>query len=172
MRHPVSPPPQFRIAGHGSCRAYGARVCCKSYTQPCRAGLTFSFGRPYRASVTGGICSVSSNSHADAFALIWCSPNAARLRPCRDTKHEFFQQPVMLVEIYLHRRDRSMTTLSSRFKFASAPDSWGVLDYPGPSWEQSYQTMLDEMVVAVATRVPSSDPMVSCPRIRSCLRAN
>src|ERR1700683_589802 len=43
---------------------------------------------------------------------------------------------------------RSMTTLSSGFKFASAPDSWGVLDYPGPSWEQSYQTMLDEMAVA------------------------
>jgi inosose dehydratase len=41
-----------------------------------------------------------------------------------------------------------MTTLASRFKFASAPDSWGVLDYPGPSWEQSYQTMLDEMVQA------------------------
>ena len=41
-----------------------------------------------------------------------------------------------------------MTTLSSRFKFASAPDSWGVLDYPGPSWEQSYQIMLDEMAVA------------------------
>jgi inosose dehydratase len=41
-----------------------------------------------------------------------------------------------------------MTTLASRFKFASAPDSWGVLDYPGPSWEQSYQTMLDEMVAA------------------------
>jgi inosose dehydratase len=29
-----------------------------------------------------------------------------------------------------------------------APNSWGVLDYPGPSWEQSYQTMLDEMVFA------------------------
>jgi inosose dehydratase len=41
-----------------------------------------------------------------------------------------------------------MTELSSRFKFASAPDSWGVLDYPGPSWEQSYQKMLDEMVQA------------------------
>lgn len=41
-----------------------------------------------------------------------------------------------------------MTTLTSRFKFASAPDSWGVLDYPGPSWEQSYQAMLDEMVIA------------------------
>ena len=41
-----------------------------------------------------------------------------------------------------------MTTLASRFQFASAPDSWGVLDYPGPSWEQSYQTMLDEMVAA------------------------
>jgi inosose dehydratase len=36
----------------------------------------------------------------------------------------------------------------SRFKFASAPNSWGVLDYPSPSWEQSYQTMLDEMVFA------------------------
>ena len=41
-----------------------------------------------------------------------------------------------------------MSTLSSRFKFASAPDSWGVLDYPGPSWEQSHQTMLDEMAAA------------------------
>lgn len=41
-----------------------------------------------------------------------------------------------------------MTQQSSRFNFASAPDSWGVLDYPGPSWEQSYQKMLDEMVVA------------------------
>jgi inosose dehydratase len=41
-----------------------------------------------------------------------------------------------------------MTKLASRFKFASAPDSWGVLDYPGPSWEQSYQKMLDEMVTA------------------------
>jgi inosose dehydratase len=41
-----------------------------------------------------------------------------------------------------------MTKQPSRFKFASAPDSWGVLDYPGPSWEQSYQKMLDEMVVA------------------------
>ena len=41
-----------------------------------------------------------------------------------------------------------MSILSSRFKFAAAPDSWGVLDYPGPSWEQSFQKMLDEMVVA------------------------
>ncbi len=39
-------------------------------------------------------------------------------------------------------------TPSSRFNFASAPNSWGVLDYPGPSWEQSYQSMLDEMVFA------------------------
>jgi inosose dehydratase len=37
---------------------------------------------------------------------------------------------------------------SQRFLFASAPDSWGVLDYPGPSWEQSYEKMLDEMVAA------------------------
>lgn len=41
-----------------------------------------------------------------------------------------------------------MTELKSRFLFASAPDSWGVLDYPGPSWEQSYEKMLDEMVEA------------------------
>ena len=41
-----------------------------------------------------------------------------------------------------------MTGASQRFLFASAPDSWGVLDYPGPSWEQSYEKMLDEMVEA------------------------
>jgi inosose dehydratase len=39
-----------------------------------------------------------------------------------------------------------MTGLDERFLFASAPDSWGVLDYPGPSWQQSYEQMLDEMV--------------------------
>jgi inosose dehydratase len=41
-----------------------------------------------------------------------------------------------------------MKRSSERFLFASAPDSWGVLDYPGPSWEQSYEKMLDEMVEA------------------------
>lgn len=41
-----------------------------------------------------------------------------------------------------------MTQLASRFHFACAPDSWGVLDYPGPSWNQSYEKMLDEMVAA------------------------
>jgi len=41
-----------------------------------------------------------------------------------------------------------MIDLASRFHFASAPDSWGVLDYPGPSWNQSYEKMLDEMVAA------------------------
>jgi inosose dehydratase len=41
-----------------------------------------------------------------------------------------------------------MNAISERFLFASAPDSWGVLDYPGPSWEQSYEKMLDEMVDA------------------------
>ena len=41
-----------------------------------------------------------------------------------------------------------MNRLDQRFLFASAPDSWGVLDYPGPSWEQSYEKMLDEMVEA------------------------
>ena len=39
-------------------------------------------------------------------------------------------------------------TDESRFHFASAPDSWGVLDYPGPSWNQPYEKMLDEMVAA------------------------
>jgi inosose dehydratase len=38
-----------------------------------------------------------------------------------------------------------MTGWKERFLFACAPDSWGVLDYPGPSWNQSYETMLDEM---------------------------
>jgi inosose dehydratase len=41
-----------------------------------------------------------------------------------------------------------MNESNQRFLFASAPDSWGVLDYPGPSWEQSYETMLDEMTEA------------------------
>lgn len=41
-----------------------------------------------------------------------------------------------------------MTGIKDRFLFACAPDSWGVLDYPGPSWEQSYEKMLDEMVEA------------------------
>jgi inosose dehydratase len=41
-----------------------------------------------------------------------------------------------------------MSAISERFLFACAPDSWGVLDYPGPSWEQSYEKMLDEMVEA------------------------
>ncbi|MDA1045010.1 MAG: TIM barrel protein [Verrucomicrobia bacterium] len=41
-----------------------------------------------------------------------------------------------------------MSSNNERFLFAAAPDSWGVLDYPGPSWEQSYEKMLDEMVEA------------------------
>ena len=41
-----------------------------------------------------------------------------------------------------------MSAIRERFQFASAPDSWGVLDYPGPSWGQSYEKMLDEMVGA------------------------
>jgi sugar phosphate isomerase/epimerase len=41
-----------------------------------------------------------------------------------------------------------MSGLKDRFLFASAPDSWGVLDYPGPSWKQSYEKILDEMVSA------------------------
>jgi len=38
-----------------------------------------------------------------------------------------------------------MPKMTEQFLFASAPDSWGVLDYPGPSWEQSYEKMLDRM---------------------------
>ena len=38
-----------------------------------------------------------------------------------------------------------MGRMNERFFFGCAPDSWGVLDYPGPSWEQSYEQMLDEM---------------------------
>jgi inosose dehydratase len=41
-----------------------------------------------------------------------------------------------------------MAGIKERFLFACAPDSWGVLDYPGPSWEQPYEQMLDEMVEA------------------------
>ena len=41
-----------------------------------------------------------------------------------------------------------MSTINDRFVFACAPDSWGVLDYSGPSWEQSHEKMLDEMVEA------------------------
>jgi len=41
-----------------------------------------------------------------------------------------------------------MSGPQERFLFAAAPDSWGVLDYPGPSWEQSYEKMMDEMVEA------------------------
>lgn len=41
-----------------------------------------------------------------------------------------------------------MSGLADRFLFGAAPDSWGVLDYPGPSWEQSYEKMMDEMVEA------------------------
>ncbi len=35
---------------------------------------------------------------------------------------------------------------ASRFRFASAPVSWGVEDYPGPAWEQPYERLLDEML--------------------------
>jgi len=41
-----------------------------------------------------------------------------------------------------------MVDIRNRFLFACAPDSWGVLDYPGPSWNQSYESMLDQMVEA------------------------
>src|ERR1700751_2977658 len=41
-----------------------------------------------------------------------------------------------------------MAEFADRLHFASAPDSWGVLDYPGPSGNQSNEKMLDEMVEA------------------------
>jgi inosose dehydratase len=36
-------------------------------------------------------------------------------------------------------------TSRTQFRFATAPISWGVEDYYGPAWEQSYETILDEM---------------------------
>jgi inosose dehydratase len=51
-------------------------------------------------------------------------------------------------QILIRIQRMTMSETNARFQFASAPDSWGVLDYPGPSWEQSYETMLDEMVQA------------------------
>jgi inosose dehydratase len=39
-----------------------------------------------------------------------------------------------------------MASRTARFRFASAPVSWGVEDYYGPSWEQPYEKILDEMV--------------------------
>lgn len=39
-----------------------------------------------------------------------------------------------------------MSGTGSRFRFASAPISWGVQDDYGPGWEQPYEQMLDEMV--------------------------
>lgn len=65
-----------------------------------------------------------------------------------------------------------MTDLASRFHFACAPDSWGVLDYPGPSWDQSYEKMLDEMVTAGYTGTElgpygffPTDPVVLKPQL-------
>ena len=65
-----------------------------------------------------------------------------------------------------------MSGLKDRFLFACAPDYWGVLDYPGPSWEQSYELMLDEMVEAGYTGTElgpygffPTDPMVLRPQL-------
>jgi len=41
-----------------------------------------------------------------------------------------------------------MSGAGSRFRFASAPVSWGVQDDYGPAWEQPYEQILDEMVAA------------------------
>lgn len=66
-----------------------------------------------------------------------------------------------------------MTETTSRFHFACAPNSWGVLDYPGPSWEQSYEAMLDEMVAAAYTGTElgpygffPTDPAVLGPELK------
>jgi inosose dehydratase len=66
-----------------------------------------------------------------------------------------------------------MSGLKQRFLFACAPDSWGVLDYPGPSWEQSYEKMLDEMVEAGYTGTElgpygffPTDPEILKPQLR------
>lgn len=65
-----------------------------------------------------------------------------------------------------------MSGIKERFLFACAPDSWGVLDYPGPSWEQSYKKMLDEMVEAGYTGTElgpygffPTDPVVLRPQL-------
>jgi inosose dehydratase len=65
-----------------------------------------------------------------------------------------------------------MSGIKERFLFACAPDSWGVLDYPGPSWEQSYEQMLDEMVEAGYTGTElgpygffPTDPLVLQPQL-------
>ena len=67
-----------------------------------------------------------------------------------------------------------MSGIRERFLFACAPDSWGVLDYPGPSWEQSCEAMLDEMVEAGYTGTElgpygffPTDPMVLKPELDS-----
>src|SRR5215831_4450665 len=39
-----------------------------------------------------------------------------------------------------------MPDLTSRFRFACAPVSWGVEDNYGPPWEQPYERILDEMI--------------------------
>jgi inosose dehydratase len=54
----------------------------------------------------------------------------------------------LLLTLILQGKRKTMGDVTERFLFACAPDSWGVLDYPGPSWEQSYEKMLDEMVEA------------------------
>jgi len=43
-------------------------------------------------------------------------------------------------------RDNSMSSSHPSIQFACAPVSWGVEDYSGPSWDQPYEKILDEMV--------------------------
>jgi inosose dehydratase len=66
-----------------------------------------------------------------------------------------------------------MGSIAERFLFGCAPDSWGVLDYPGPSWEQSYEKMLDEVVEAGYTGTElgpygffPTDPKVLQPQLQ------
>src|SRR5436305_7009213 len=40
----------------------------------------------------------------------------------------------------------TMRDLHGRFRFASAPVSWGVGDFYDPAWDQPYERILDEMV--------------------------
>jgi len=67
-----------------------------------------------------------------------------------------------------------MTTDMRRFRFACAPVSWGVEDYYGPSWEQPYEKILDEMAECGYTGTElgpyeyfPTDPQILQPVLRS-----
>ena len=85
------------------------------------------------------------------------SPSECQLSNCKalderdwrlhDNVISVASSPIILRWFNSADRGPRWTKQTARFNFAP-PDSWGVLDYPGPSWEQSYQKMLDEMVIA------------------------